>query len=1232
MPAPAPNYDDIFAAAGAEWNVDPNFLKAVALQESNLNRHSVSSANAQGIMQIIPSTQRALGVTDPFDPEQSIYGGAKYLSQALDAERTPEDALRWYHGGPGWRGNYGQESRDYAPAVTGRYRTIMAAGGIGGTATPAPPAAPSTPATAPQGTPKPVPAAAPKQAAPAADPLDDFLTGKTDTHAAPSATPATQAKPGTPPPLDDVDKFLTGADAPAPPPPPPAPPAPGQIATKTATGAPGPTYSGDVDTPLPGPNTGLNALPPPSRAITAATAALEPTPGTTYGNILPFAVDDKTGERRLALPNALREPALSVLHLLQSPSTGALTPEDTMTLLAGAAPNPLARAADLPGVAGANLLPRWKPEGFRYVMPDKPTPTGNALQLGADGKPLPPAAPPRPSGWDAPPERVETAKPNALQLGPDGKPVQTGAPTAAPAGPQPGMGGPQPGMGGPVDPHAGTVTTSAGRKVGVRYEVVSADDLTAASGDLQPRDRAGRLASEAQIQDIATKLDPARLMRAAEADRGAPIVGPDGIIESGNGRVQGINRAQQLNPKGHAAYVKALSDAGYDVEGINNPVLVAKRTTDLSPEDRQAFVKEANVSSTARLSPSEQAGVDGQAITSDMLERYDPSKEPTSAANRDFVRGWVGTLPEAERNAVVDAGGELSAEGVRRLGGAMLSKAYGDKGILARGLESTDDNIRSISGAMAGAAPAWARLRGAVEKGTVPKAFDVSQNLADAADLVRVAREKGHGLNDILNQQDAFNPIDPVTAGFVRSFYNADGTRAASRASIIDTLQRYADEAQKQGAGPSMFGDTVTPQQALDAVLTRRAPVPESAGAAATPAHLTGIERAWDLAYRSVSERSKLNETQPAGPDRMIHIEGVHPTTAEAEQSVALAREQKALGIRSPEVSQEARDIATANNERRQTFLQNEIIPSKVQLVRQKEITRAQIENDKGAAFDNRTPVKKAEMQKVADTVTAKLTDLQGAENSQLQHYIGPIADRLKDNTGKFKDDPLQLYGLRQDLNRMRSKESQAHDTNLLHVAGELGDIIEVLDGAIESGAPGYRGYMQNTAANLQREDAMEALRSHESSFYDAQNRIQHSRVQSVMKKIVEARDLPSNIQDGHKHIPQDILDKLWALRDDTRRVATAKELASTPGSDTAQNTWDTVKGLAGGIAGNTAAHAVANATMGPLGSAAVNIGKAALSSMRQGKQAKTDLARGMHLLHPDPRTLKHPLDPNRAP
>lgn len=125
MADPLSQFDPVFQAAGTEWNVDPTLLKAVAAQESGGRTNAVSPAGAQGLMQITPATQKYLGITDPNDPVQSIYGAAKYLNEGLTKEGSPEGALLYYHGGPGWRQAYGPESQAYVPGVTRHYQAFQ---------------------------------------------------------------------------------------------------------------------------------------------------------------------------------------------------------------------------------------------------------------------------------------------------------------------------------------------------------------------------------------------------------------------------------------------------------------------------------------------------------------------------------------------------------------------------------------------------------------------------------------------------------------------------------------------------------------------------------------------------------------------------------------------------------------------------------------------------------------------------------------------------------------------------------------------------------------------------------------------------------------------------------------------------------------------------------------------------------------------------------------------------
>ncbi len=61
------------------YGVDVRFALGVALAESNLNPRAVSVKNAQGVMQLIPQTQKRFGVKNPFDPKLNVRGGLAYL-------------------------------------------------------------------------------------------------------------------------------------------------------------------------------------------------------------------------------------------------------------------------------------------------------------------------------------------------------------------------------------------------------------------------------------------------------------------------------------------------------------------------------------------------------------------------------------------------------------------------------------------------------------------------------------------------------------------------------------------------------------------------------------------------------------------------------------------------------------------------------------------------------------------------------------------------------------------------------------------------------------------------------------------------------------------------------------------------------------------------------------------------------------------------------------------------
>ena len=75
--------DSIFEEAANSYGVSSIILKSIAKAESGFNPSAVSNAGAVGIMQLVPSTAAALGVSNSYDARENIMGGAKYISQLL---------------------------------------------------------------------------------------------------------------------------------------------------------------------------------------------------------------------------------------------------------------------------------------------------------------------------------------------------------------------------------------------------------------------------------------------------------------------------------------------------------------------------------------------------------------------------------------------------------------------------------------------------------------------------------------------------------------------------------------------------------------------------------------------------------------------------------------------------------------------------------------------------------------------------------------------------------------------------------------------------------------------------------------------------------------------------------------------------------------------------------------------------------------------------------------------
>lgn len=354
------------------------------------------------------------------------------------------------------------------------------------------------------------------------------------------------------------------------------------------------------------------------------------------------------------------------------------------------------------------------------------------------------------------------------------------------------------------------VVTAKGDEVETAFKLVDASGLIPSNTqdgrvnpafpqELQPRDRT-RVASKMQISKMANELRPQQLTDSGLSSHGAPIVGADNVVESGNGRTMAIVKAYGDGKAEN--YRKYLIDNAerfdLDVRKIKSmaaPVLVRERITEL---DRSKFAKDSNLSDLQQMSAAETAWVDAERIDDKMIAQFQPSETGNLLArtNQGFINSFLTEIGDNSTAGLLTEDGRPTKQLIERMQNAVFAKAYKNEKLTKLVAEEADPEIRNVLNALNGAAAqfvemqylsgeahkqATSLLSDAVEIATDEPnlAESALESLVKATELVRQAKDTGQNINELLAQAGLFGDNDPEAEALARFISN--NNRSAKR-------------------------------------------------------------------------------------------------------------------------------------------------------------------------------------------------------------------------------------------------------------------------------------------------------------------------------------------------------------------------------------------------------------------------------------------------------------------
>ena len=393
--------------------------------------------------------------------------------------------------------------------------------------------------------------------------------------------------------------------------------------------------------------------------------------------------------------------------------------------------------------------------------------------------------------------------------------------------------------------HRGNTSTATGadptKSFSFRYRLVPLADLITSHTTtmalnpeypkgLQPRLR-DREASRQQIQRIAARLEPnALLSDVGTLDRGPMIIGPDRVVESGNGRTIALSLAKTEFPEQWGNYQSELRSKlkGYglsteSLEAIRDPVLVRERLTDV---DRVQFAASANQATTLAMSPLEQALQDANRLSDETVanlvitEQQSVDQAIMSASNKPLVSAFFKEIPEYERAALTGAHGELNIQGLQRIKAALFAKVYpGEAGqrLTQAFFESLDPTVKTIENALFDSLPQMAKAEALIRSGQRRRDLSLVDDLSQSIDLFSRLKQQNKSVENYLRQSSFEAQSATPQQGQLLAYFDAAGR---SRKMVREFLRDYA-EAVIQSPPPQQMTMLSMESESLNDMVTR---------------------------------------------------------------------------------------------------------------------------------------------------------------------------------------------------------------------------------------------------------------------------------------------------------------------------------------------------------------------------------------------------------------------------